>query len=38
MPETRSGKKGGEKGSSTKQLTLEAASGKKYIANLNTFG
>ena len=38
MPETRSGKRGGKKGSSTKQLTLEAASGKKYIANLNTFG
>ena len=38
MPETRSGKKGGKKGLSTKQLTLEAASGKKYIANLNTFG
>ena len=37
MPETRSGKKGGKKGSSTKQLTLEDASGKKYIANLNTF-
>ena len=38
MPETRSGKRGGKKGSSTKQLTLEAASGKKYIANLNTLG
>ena len=38
MPETRSGKKGGKKGSSTKQLTLEVASGKKYVANLNIFG
>ena len=38
MKETRSGKKGGKKCSGTKQLTLEAASGKKYIANLNTFG
>ena len=38
MPETQSSKKGGKKGSSTKQLTLEAASGKKYIANSNTFG
>ena len=38
MPEIRSGKKGGKKGSSTKQLTLEAADGKKYTVNANTLG
>ena len=38
MPETRSGKKGGKKSSSTKQLTLETTGGKKYTVNTNTLG